>query len=138
MSDLISRQAVLDYPIRLDHYDEEHGNRHFVLGIESVMEYVEYLPSAEPQWIPVSDGLPELKYEHNHLGLRFKYSDNVLVVINRGSYLECDESFEIMHLSDDMNGKELYWCGYDYDCDFGDVLAWMQLPPLYEGGDEYE
>ena len=47
MSDLISRQAVLDYPIRLDHYDEEHGNRHFVLGIESVMEYVEYLPSAD-------------------------------------------------------------------------------------------
>lgn len=47
MSDLISRQAVLDYPIRLDHYDEENGNRHFVLGIESVMEYVEYLPSAD-------------------------------------------------------------------------------------------
>lgn len=90
------------------------------------------------QWIPVSDGLPELKYEHNDLGLRFKYSDNVLVVINRGSYLECDESFEIMHLSDDMNGKELYWCGYDYDCDFGDVLAWMPLPPPYEGDDEHE
>lgn len=47
MSDLIRRKAVLDYPIRLDHYDEEHGNRHFVLGIESVMEYVEYLPSAD-------------------------------------------------------------------------------------------
>ena len=46
MSDLISRQAVLDYPIRLDHYDEEHGNLNFVLGIESVMEYVESLPSA--------------------------------------------------------------------------------------------
>lgn len=52
--DLISRQAVLHYPIRLDHYDEEHGNRDFVLGIESVMEYVESLPSAEPKtghWI---------------------------------------------------------------------------------------
>ncbi len=47
--DLISRQAVLHYPIRLDHYDEEHGNRDFVLGIESVMEYVESLPSAEPK-----------------------------------------------------------------------------------------
>lgn len=46
MSDLISREDVLKYPIRLDHYDEEHGNRHFVLGIESVMEYVESLPSA--------------------------------------------------------------------------------------------
>lgn len=100
------------------------------------------IPFTEPQWIPVSERLPELKYEHNHLGLRFKYSDNVLVVINRGSnvipILECDESFEVMHLSDDMNGKELYWCGYDNDCDFGDVLAWMPLPPPYEGDDEHE
>lgn len=48
MSDNISRQAVLNYPIRLDRYDAEHGNRDFVLGIESVMNYVESLPSAEP------------------------------------------------------------------------------------------
>ena len=49
MSDNISRQAVLNYPIRLDRYDAEHGNRDFVLGIESVMDYVESLPSAEPK-----------------------------------------------------------------------------------------
>ena len=49
-SDLISRADALAFPIRLDHYDEEHGNRHFVLGIETVMEYIESLPSvsAEP------------------------------------------------------------------------------------------
>lgn len=46
--DCISRQAVLDFPIRLDHYDKKNGNRHFVLGIESVMEYVELLPPVEP------------------------------------------------------------------------------------------
>lgn len=54
MTDLISRADVLKYPIRLDHYDEEHGNRDFVLGIESVMEYVESLPSADAvqgEWI---------------------------------------------------------------------------------------
>ena len=29
-----------NYPIRLDHYDTEHGNIAFVLGVESVREYV--------------------------------------------------------------------------------------------------
>ena len=45
--DLISRADVLKYPIRLDHYDEVNGNRLFVYGVESVIEYVESLPSAD-------------------------------------------------------------------------------------------
>ena len=45
--DLISRADVLKYPIRLDHYDEENGSREFVYGVESVIEYVESLPSAD-------------------------------------------------------------------------------------------
>ena len=44
--DLISRADVLKYPIRLDHYDEVNGSREFVYGVESVIEYVESLPSA--------------------------------------------------------------------------------------------
>ena len=44
-SDLISRAEVLKYPIRLDHYDEVNGSRQFVYGVESVIEYVEALPS---------------------------------------------------------------------------------------------
>lgn len=52
--DLISRADVLKYPIRLDHYDEVNGSREFVYGVESVMEYVESLPSADRptgEWI---------------------------------------------------------------------------------------
>lgn len=49
-SDLISRQAVLDFSIRLDRYDEENGNLHYVLGIEAVMEHVEHLPSANKDY----------------------------------------------------------------------------------------
>lgn len=58
MSDLISRADVLKFPIRLDHYDEEHGSREFVLGIESVMDYVESLPSVEKRgrWIQNDNG----------------------------------------------------------------------------------
>lgn len=29
-----------NYPIRIDRYDTEHGNRDFVLGVESMREYV--------------------------------------------------------------------------------------------------
>ena len=47
MSRYIDADYVNAFPIRIDHYDEEHGNRHFVLGIESVMEYIEDAPSID-------------------------------------------------------------------------------------------
>ena len=47
MKEYIERETVLSYPIRKDHYDREHGNEHFIFGIESVMEYVENLPAAD-------------------------------------------------------------------------------------------
>ena len=49
--DLISRADVLKYPIRLDHYDEVNGSREFVYGVESVIEYVEALPSADAEQV---------------------------------------------------------------------------------------
>ena len=65
MSDLISRADVLAYPIRADHYDREHGNKHFIAGIESVMEYVECLPSAEPK-TPSNGSITCVKSEKMH------------------------------------------------------------------------
>lgn len=47
MAEYIEREALLKYPIRIGHYDKEHGNKDFVLGIESVMEYAEALPAAD-------------------------------------------------------------------------------------------
>lgn len=47
MADLINRQALMEYPIRINHYDKEHGNLDFALGIESVLEYAEHLPTVE-------------------------------------------------------------------------------------------
>lgn len=35
------------FPIRKDHYDEEHGNENFIFGIETVFEYVDCLPKYE-------------------------------------------------------------------------------------------
>lgn len=60
--DLIPRAAVLKFPIRRDHCDMENGNPHFINGIETVMEYVEYIPAAEAEpvvhahWVPVECG----------------------------------------------------------------------------------
>lgn len=43
----IDLDELLKYPIRIDHYDKEHGNINFVYGIESVIEYAEHLPIYE-------------------------------------------------------------------------------------------
>ena len=47
MSNYIEREAVLAYPIRKDKCDRKHANEHFILGIESVIEFVENLPAAD-------------------------------------------------------------------------------------------
>lgn len=38
---------MLKYPIRIDNYDKKNGNKHFVLGIESVLEFAEQLPTID-------------------------------------------------------------------------------------------
>lgn len=47
MDKYVKLSNLMEYPIRLDHYDKKHGNEHFVLGIESVLEYAEYLATSE-------------------------------------------------------------------------------------------
>lgn len=47
MSDYIEREAALAYPIRKDKCDRKHANKHFIFGIESVIEFVENLPAAD-------------------------------------------------------------------------------------------
>ena len=47
MAELIDRKELRKFPIRIDHYDKENGSLEFVLGIETVFEYIEYLPTIE-------------------------------------------------------------------------------------------
>lgn len=44
----IDADKVLQYPLRRDRCDKEHANPHFINGVESVMEYIEYLLEEEP------------------------------------------------------------------------------------------
>ena len=41
MSKYISIDSIMKYPIRINHYDRENGNIHFIYGIESVLEYID-------------------------------------------------------------------------------------------------
>lgn len=51
---LIDLDELLKFPIRLDHYDKENDNEHFVYGVETVLEYAENLPVVEAE--PVRNG----------------------------------------------------------------------------------
>ena len=45
----IKLSDLQNFPIRINHYDQEHGKLDFVLGIETVFEYIDYLPKYELQ-----------------------------------------------------------------------------------------
>ena len=47
MAEYIERDALMQFPIRRNHYDRKNGNKHFINGIESVLEYAENLPAAD-------------------------------------------------------------------------------------------
>lgn len=47
MNEYISKEDVLRFPIRSNHYDKKNGNEHFIYGVESVMEYIENIPPAD-------------------------------------------------------------------------------------------
>lgn len=47
MAEYIERGALMQFPIRRNHYDRKNGNKHFINGIETVLEYAENLPAAD-------------------------------------------------------------------------------------------
>lgn len=47
MAEYIEREAIMKFPLRKDRCDKERANKHFIFGIESVLEYVENLPAAD-------------------------------------------------------------------------------------------
>ena len=84
MARLIDADALNKFPIRLDHYDKEHGSDDFVLGIESVLEYAEYLPTVTA--VPVSEliSLRDSLYEDNLITMRGLRNLNMLIAKYEG------------------------------------------------------
>lgn len=70
MTKYIERGALMQFPIRRNHYDRKNGNKHFINGIESVLEYAENLPAADVapvvhgQWLFAGDGVIECSSCH--------------------------------------------------------------------------
>lgn len=60
----IALSELMKFPIRKDHYDKEHGNEHFVFGVETVLEYAECLPRADVE---------EIKFARWHTLADYKY-----------------------------------------------------------------
>lgn len=81
---LIDADELNKFPIRLDHYDKEHGSEVFVLGIESVLEYAEYLPTIAA--VPVSEllSLRDNLYEDNLITRRGLRDLNMLIAKYEG------------------------------------------------------
>ncbi len=46
---LIDGDKLQEFPIRANRCDKEHANKHFLNGIETVLEYAEQLPHCETQ-----------------------------------------------------------------------------------------
>ena len=63
MAKYINLEELMKFPIRLDHYDKEHGDVNFVYGVETVLEHAENLQTtdAAQEWISVKDRLPDNK-----------------------------------------------------------------------------
>ena len=39
MTEYIKREELMEFSIRRNHYDRKNGNKHFINGIETVLEY---------------------------------------------------------------------------------------------------
>lgn len=113
MSDNISRQAAMAYPLSWEHYDKEHGNRKFICGVESYREYIEHLPSVD-NWIPCSERLPEIEKSGQRRGY-------YLTTNGYGSV--CLTRYEFFH--------DFLKTGWQSDIQ---IVAWMPLPEPYKGG----
>ena len=76
---LIDADELNKFPIRLDHYDKEHGSKDFVLGIETALEYAEYLPTVAA--VPVSEllSLRDNLHEDNLITMRGLRDLNMLI-----------------------------------------------------------
>ena len=117
------------YSIIYLEYDKNGVGHDFVgyssYSLDVISDYLKkyFMPSAqpEPQWIPVSERLPEdMQY--------------VLLTVRRLNNAYNPRPF----ISVGYIGwnQHHWWCAHDGDCEISkvEVLAWMPLPKPFEGG----
>ena len=127
MAKYIKLEELMKFPIRLNHYDKEHGNEAFVYGIETVLEYAENLPAADvvQEWISAEEHLPQENEPEGAI------CEQVQVLLDNGvvSTGWCNRRTKMWwHL----NYGETDFTGCDYERT--PVIAWQPLaqPPKGE------
>ena len=121
--DCISRQAAID------------AVEKNACNTQRIMDAVNNLPSAqpEPQWIPVSERLPEVHESGNSVSGIYMQSNPVLV------YGTCEyednAQFHVVTYCDDLDGNT-YWSTELDAITVSGVIAWMPLPEPWRGDAE--
>ena len=86
MARYVKIDDIQSFPIRIDRCDHKNGNIHFILGIETVMEFIDYLPQYElPETEPIDR--PEFSYKEEWKsekkdGLRGKCMNDFLYFVD--------------------------------------------------------
>lgn len=96
MAEYIDREELMKFPIRRNHYDEEHGNEHFIYGIETVLEYAENLPAADVapvvhgRWMheKAAGGFDLWKCSHCRAGTNQNPEDIILYCFHCGAKMD--------------------------------------------------
>lgn len=64
MARYVKLDDIQSFPIRIDHCDHKNGNIHFILGIETVMEFIDYLPQYE---LPEAEPIDKTDFSYKKL-----------------------------------------------------------------------
>lgn len=131
MDESISRQAVLD-AFNTNIGGLVIGGKENAKSVErylnGVIEKIKALPptQTEPNWIPVTEGLPKIKDGHT--------SKPCLVYCRIGEEGAWDYAYGFAELEENIFGQVGWNCERDdeYHEALGTVLAWMPLPAPYQ------
>ena len=124
----IRLEDLKQFPIRKDHYDKEHGNEHFIFGVESVLEYAEHLPTYDG-WISVEERLPEDVYGRDRKQI-------TVLVCTKSGRVSASSRVRMMQISRDTWELE-YTDIFEWSGQIAKkVTHWMPLPEAPKGGEE--
>lgn len=118
-NDLISRQAAIDVLEKIFPADPMRNEytQGITCGAALATEYIKQLPSAQPQWIPVTEKLPN------------EYKKCYWVQTDTGHMCECRWT-NINHFWTDLT-TAWHWNFVDIP-PFSKVVAWRPLPEPYK------